>query len=188
MKIIHFHTLTNVNGGSHLVWFWYFLIYSFFGFLLEVSYARITGGYPERKCLLVLPLCPVYGLGACAILLLAPVKGFPPAVFLLGGLAATAVEYGVSLFYEKALKVSFWDYRGLPGSIHGRICMPFSLAWGVLALPLIYWVHPALAPLVQAIPGPVSLSAVTAVGADSLISLALLAQTHDRSCLEWCRS
>jgi len=155
MKIIHFHTLTNVNGGSHLVWFWYFLIYSFFGFLLEVSYARITGGYP---------------------------------VFLLGGLAATAVEYGVSLFYEKALKVSFWDYRGLPGSIHGRICMPFSLAWGVLALPLIYWVHPALAPLVQAIPGPVSLSAVTAVGADSLISLALLAQTHDRSCLEWRRS
>ena len=94
----------------------------------------------------------------------------------------------VSLFYEKALKVSFWDYRGLPGSIHGRICMPFSLAWGVLALPLIYWVHPALAPLVQAIPGPVSLSAVTAVGADSLISLALLAQTHDRSCLEWRRS
>ena len=66
--------------------------------------------------------------------------------------------------------------------------MPFSLAWGVLALPLIYWVHPALAPLVQAIPGPVSLSAVTAVGADSLISLALLAQTHDRSCLEWRRS
>lgn len=171
-----------------MVWFWYFLIYSFLGFLLEVSYARITGGYPERKCLLVLPLCPVYGLGACAILLLAPVKGFPPAVFLLGGLAATAVEYGVSLFYEKALKVSFWDYRGLPGSIHGRICMPFSLAWGFLALPLIYWVHPALAPLVQTIPGPVSLSAVTAVGADSLISLALLAQTHDRSCLEWRRS
>ena len=48
-----------------MVWFWYFLIYSFLGFLLEVSYARITGGYPERKCLLVLPLCPVYGLGAC---------------------------------------------------------------------------------------------------------------------------
>lgn len=188
MKIIHFHTLTNVNGGSHLVWFWYFLIYSFFGFLLEVSLCPDHRGISGTQMSVGAASMPVYGLGACAILLLAPVKGFPPAVFLLGGLAATAVEYGVSLFYEKALKVSFWDYRGLPGSIHGRICMPFSLAWGVLALPLIYWVHPALAPLVQAIPGPVSLSAVTAVGADSLISLALLAQTHDRSCLEWRRS
>lgn len=131
---------------------------------------------------------PSMGLGACSLCYWLQSKAFLRPSFCWAGLAATAVEYGVSLFYEKALKVSFWDYRGLPGSIHGRICMPFSLAWGVLALPLIYWVHPALAPLVQAIPGPVSLSAVTAVGADSLISLALLAQTHDRSCLEWRRS
>ena len=169
--------------------FWYFVLYSFLGFLLEVIYARCTGGRRDRKCLLVLPLCPVYGLGALAVLALPPfVLSRPLLLMALGGAAATAVEYAMALFYEDCLGVSFWDYRGLPGSIHGRICMPFSLAWGVLALPLIYWVHPALAPLVQAIPGPVSLSAVTAVGADSLISLALLAQTHDRSCLEWRRS
>ena len=53
-----------------LEWIWYFIWYSFLGFLLEVGYARWTGGRRDRKCLLLLPLCPVYGLGACAVLLL----------------------------------------------------------------------------------------------------------------------
>ena len=58
------------SGGCGMEWFWYFLFYSFLGFLLEVGYAWWTGGSLDRKCLLLLPLCPVYGLGACAVLLL----------------------------------------------------------------------------------------------------------------------
>ena len=27
-----------------MVWFWYFLIYSFLGFLVEVVYVRVVGG------------------------------------------------------------------------------------------------------------------------------------------------
>ena len=51
-----------------MVWFWYFLIYSFLGFLVEVAYVRLVGGVKrDRKCRLVLPICPVYGLGALAI-------------------------------------------------------------------------------------------------------------------------
>ena len=46
-----------------MVWFWYFLIYSFLGFLVEVAYVRLVGGVKrDRKCRLVLPICPVYGL------------------------------------------------------------------------------------------------------------------------------
>ena len=53
----------------------------------------------------------------------------------------------MAILYERGLGVSFWDYTGLPGSIQGKICLPFSLAWGALALPLIYFVHPAVARL-----------------------------------------
>ena len=49
---------------------WYFVLYSFLGFLLEVGYARCTGGRRDRKRTLLLPLCPVYGLGALAVLAL----------------------------------------------------------------------------------------------------------------------
>lgn len=58
----------------------------------------------------------------------------------------------MAILYERGLGVSFWDYTGLPGSIQGKICLPFSLAWGALALPLIYFVHPAVARLTALIP------------------------------------
>ena len=49
-------------------WIWNFYLYSFFGFLLEVVYARLTRAKKrDRKCRLLLPLCPVYGLGAAVL-------------------------------------------------------------------------------------------------------------------------
>ena len=46
-------------------WFWYFMLYSFLGFVLEVLFARaIRNPKRDRKCFYFLPLCPVYGLGA----------------------------------------------------------------------------------------------------------------------------
>ena len=168
------------------VWFWNFVVYSFLGFLLEIAYARATRGRSDRKCLLVLPLCPVYGLGALGILLLPRwVLTRPLFLFFCGALMATAAEYAASLFYERVLKVSFWDYRGLPGSLQGRVCLPFSLAWGFLALPVVYWLHPLISPSFSAIPGPVTWAAGLALGADVLLSSALLRRTGDRACLRW---
>ena len=67
-------------------WLWYFIIYSFCGFLLEVAFARaIHHPKRDRKCLLLLPLCPVYGLGACLILWLVPMVRSPLWVALAGG-------------------------------------------------------------------------------------------------------
>ena len=129
-----------------MVWFWSFLVYSWLGFLLEAVYALWVGASPDRKCLAVLPLCPVYGLGACAILLLVPRETALLPLFLLGCGTATAAEYAASLFYQRVLGVSFWDYRGLPGSVQGRVCLPFSLAWGLLSIPLVRWLPPALVP------------------------------------------
>jgi uncharacterized membrane protein len=169
-----------------MVWFWCFLVYSFVGFLLEVAFARATGGWADRKCLLVLPLCPVYGLGACAILLLPGwIAHRPVLLFFCAALIATAVEYGMAVFYEELLGVSFWDYLGLPGNLQGRVCLPFSLAWGALALPLVYWLHPALSPLWSHLPTPVSILAALTLLADLVLSTILLKRTGNRDCLKW---
>lgn len=129
----------------------------------------VGGG--TRKCLLLLPLCPVYGLGACAVLLLPPwVLERPLLLVVAGGAAATGVEYGMALFYERVLRVSFWNYDGLTGSIHGRVCLPFALAWSLLILPLVYLVHPAVARLADGIPAPVSWAVLAALIGDLAIS------------------
>ena len=161
-------------------WFWYFLFYSFLGFLLEVGYAWWTGGDLDRKCLLLLPLCPVYGLGACAVLLLpGAVLRSPVLLVIVGGLTATAVEYGVHLLYDRLLGVRFWDYSRLPGNFQGRVCLPFSLAWGLLTGAALPPVQRALGPVLAAIPPAVTYAVLLVFTADAVVSLRLLRRAGD---------
>jgi len=169
-----------------LIWFWSFMAYSFLGFLLEASFARLTGGHPDRKGLLVLPLCPVYGAGACLILALPEwVDARPWALYLLGGLTATAAEYLAALYHEKALGVSFWNYDGLPGNVQGKVCLPFSLAWGALSLLLVYGLHPLLRPWLARIPGPVGWMSLATLLSDAVLTAARLRRCGDTACLRW---
>ena len=170
-------------------WFWTFLWYSFLGFLLEVGYAGWRGASMDRKCLLLLPLCPVYGLGACAVLLLpAEILQVPGLLVLVGGLTATGVEYAVALFYQKVLSVSFWDYQGHLGSLHGRVCLPFALAWSMLLLPMVYWIQPVVTPFFERIPAPVSWTVFLVVAADFMMSGVVLHRTGDIHSLQWYRA
>lgn len=135
-------------------WIWYFYLYSFLGFLLELIYARAIGARKlDRKCHFFLPICPVYGLGATAIALLPDfVARNPLLLFLASAVLASGSEYLTALFYEKAWHVSFWDYHNQPANLQGRVCLPFSLIWGVLGLGLRYGVQPAMAALVARFP------------------------------------
>ena len=167
-------------------WLWYFIIYSFFGFLLEVAFARaINDPKRDRKCFVLLPLCPVYGLGACLILLVAPPARGPLWVMAAGGLAATAAELAMGLFYQFVLGVKFWDYSGMRGSVGGLICPAFSLCWSVLALALVYLVHPAVAPLAERIPAGLVPPALILLCSDALVSCVALRRTGTTEVLRW---
>ena len=167
-------------------WFWFFTLYSALGCALEIVFARVTRSRTDRKRLLILPLCPVYGLGACLCLYVAPaVRGNPGLLFLTGAAVCSAVEYLTALWYERVLGVAFWDYSGQRGNLWGRVCVPFSAAWGVLVLLLVYRVQPVVGALVDAIPDALAPLAVPAVFADLIVSGVLLRRTRDRACLRW---
>lgn len=168
-------------------WFWYFLIYSLVGFFLEVLFARaIHSEKPDRKCFLLLPLCPVYGLGAMGILAVSALVGDRPLlVALAGGAAATAAEYGMGAFYERALGVKFWDYSDLPVNVGGKVCLLFTGVWSVLALVLVYLVHPAAARLAEAIPPVLAPAAMILLLCDGAISVWLLKTTGTTDSLKW---
>ena len=160
---------------------WTFWTYSFFGYLLEQGYAAATqAAQPPGKGFLLLPLCPVYGLGALAVLALPPAltDGFW-SLALWGGLTATAVEYGVHLLYDRLLGVRFWDYSRLPGNFQGRVCLPFSLAWGLLAAAVLPAAQAALEPALASIPPAVTYAMLLVFTADSVVSLRLLRRTGD---------
>ena len=164
-----------------------FFLYSFLGFLLEVLYARLLGrGGHGRKCLLFLPLCPVYGIGAAAILHMPPLlQSYPVAVFLAGGMLATLAEYAVGAFYLWGPGVQFWDYSMAPGNLSGLICPLYTLFWGLLAVALVYGLHPALEPWLAQVPGQLTLLLFCLFAADGLLSLWLLHRSGTPDSLMW---
>lgn len=167
--------------------FWQFLIYSFLGFLLEVVFARLTRSpKQDRKCMLLFPLCPVYGLGALAIVYLPPaVRSNPVLLFFGGALAATAVEYAMDWFNETALGVRFWNYSDLPWNLNGRVSLLFSGFWGLLAISLVVWVHPPILRLISAIPTGLFLPVLLLFLTDGILSAWTLRTTGTTDSLRW---
>lgn len=136
--------------------------------------------------MLLLPLCPVYGVGAVGILLLPQWVQERPLVLVLGSaLVATGAEYLLSWLYERGWGVSFWDYSALPLQVNGRVCLPFALVWGLLSLPLVYLVQPVAEQLGSRLPDGV----IGAMGLLFLIDLVLTGRVlriaHTTSALRW---
>jgi len=153
--------------------FWQFFTYSVLGFFLEVAFAKLTkSDRQQRKCHLLLPVCPVYGVGGVLLgLLPRAVVRSPLLVFLLAVPLCTGAEWAMALYYEKAAGAAFWDYSGRSGNLAGRICPLFSFFWGLLALPVVYVIHPWLAGWTALLPPGVTLPAVFLYLADALVSV-----------------
>lgn len=168
-------------------WFWQFLFYSFLGFLFEVVFARLTRNPKrDRKCRFLLPLCPVYGLGALALLQLPEaVRVRPLLLFFPAAALCTGVEYVTGLFYEKVLRTPFWDYRALPLNLGGKVCLPFSLLWGAMTVLLAPLLQPAAANLAAAVPRWLTPPAAVLFLLDSGVTFWLLRTTGDTGTLRW---
>ena len=171
------------------LWLWNFWIFSFFGWCLERMFAAATRSPRQRRrCLLLSPLCPVYGLGMAAVLALPPALLTGPGLYLSGGLAATAAEYLYHWWGEVFLGVRFWDYSDRPGNLSGRVCPLYTLFWGVLALALVYVLQPLSAPLLAHVPGWLTGLGFLLFAADGLVSLWLLHRARDTAVLMWYRA
>ena len=134
---------TSVLGLPVYVILWLFFLYSMAGVLIEgVFCLALTGRLELRLGLLYLPLRPIYGLGGLGCtLFLTPLLHHPVVVFALSVLICSAVEYVASWTVEKAFRTISWDYSDKRLNLHGRICLQYSLAWGLLATAALYGCH-----------------------------------------------
>ena len=143
---------------AHLLWnFWWF---SFLGWVLERLFAAATHSPAQRRRCLPVALRAGWRL------------------YLFGTLAATAVEYLYHWWGETFLGIRFWDYAGLPGSLQGRVCLPFSLAWGALLFPAVYGAAPLAHALAARMPPLLTWLCLMAFTVDAVCSLRILAATH----------
>lgn len=169
-----------------MVLFWYFVFYSFLGFLLEVVFARVAN-HPkkDRKCFLLFPLCPVYGVGALVIHQLANLGGGVLWVMAAGFLGAGAAELGMGLFYRHMLGVDFWDYSNQPLNLCGLVCLRFCLCWSLLALVTVYGLDRPILSLARMVPAGWQIPAAIVLGADGAVSAFALHRTGTTDVLRW---
>lgn len=132
----------------------YFIIYSFLGFIVETIFGMLTKGVIEsRRSCFYGPFCCIYGLGAAIMILgLQKFKHSNWTLFIAGAIEGSAVEYVVSLIGELIFQIKWWDYSNMPFNINGRICILFTVFWGVLALGLMRLINPYIERMIDSIP------------------------------------
>lgn len=125
---------------------WYLVIFSIIGLIVETLFCYITTGVIEsRKGLIYGPFCPIYGVGATFLIyLLNQFKNDKIKLFIYGGIGGSAVEYIISYGLESFYGARFWDYSYLRFNLNGRICVTYTIFWGILAIVLIKIVKPII--------------------------------------------
>lgn len=131
---------------------WYFIIYSFLGWVLEVVYHAVGQGLVVNRGFLNGPVCPIYGVGVILIFTLAElvyeggVEATQTIVLFAGGVVfATAVELFGGWALDKLFHARWWDYSNEPFNLHGYICLKFSLLWGLAIVFVVRVLHPFIA-------------------------------------------
>ena len=101
----------NIDSIQILRLLLYFIIYSFFGWVLESIFKSILQRKIVNSGLLYGPICPIYGFGAIIMLLfLNKFKYNLVLLFLAGFIVLSVWEYIVGALLEKKFNTKYWDY------------------------------------------------------------------------------
>lgn len=133
--------------------FWFFTIYAFLGWVLEVAAHVVSLGKFVNRGFLNGPVCPIYGVGATLVIFcLTPVQENLPVLFIASALLTTVLEFLTGFVLEHLFHTRWWDYSKVPFNIKGYICLKYSLAWGAACVFVMRILHPLTVKFVHLIP------------------------------------
>ena len=160
---------------------------SFAGVVVELGWCLIRNGYLESRSGLVYgPFNLLYGAGAVALTVcLYRFRNRGNWLSFLGGmLVGTVVEYLCSWGQEVLFGSRSWDYSHMPFNLNGRVCLLYSVFWGILGVLWIKDLYPRMAQLILKLPNKLGKILTVAVTVflifDSLVSLAAVARWAER--------
>ena len=128
------------------MWFLYFIIYSFLGWICEVIYCSIPAKRFINRGFLKGPICPVYGFGAVFVIYIMTSLNIksPILIFIFGGIIASIIEFIADLMLEYIFHTRLWDYSNRKFNIKGRVCLLNSTLFSILSLVLMSFIHPII--------------------------------------------
>ena len=94
----------------------------------------------------------IYGIGAVMIIILSRYFNKNVITLFLGGyLLGSITEYITSFLVEVVLHAKWWDYSNNILNINGRVCLLYSIFWGILTIFLVKKFHPIIEKLLKQI-------------------------------------
>ena len=127
-----------------------FIVYSFLGWILEVTCKSIENKRFINRGFLIGPWCPIYGWGCILIVfLLARFSNNFFALFCMSIIICSILEYFTSYIMEKVFKARWWDYSRYKYNINGRICLETMVPFGILGSLVVYYLHPFILSIIN---------------------------------------
>ncbi|MBU5486760.1 putative ABC transporter permease [Clostridium sp. MSJ-8] len=122
-----------------------FILYSFFGWIIEHSYSLVTTGNFKDAGFLSIPFKPMYGLAMCILIYCRYKLNISNGFFiLLCILIPTAVEYISGFVLKRYFNEIYWNYKHIPFNFNGLICIRFSIYWSILSYIVVSFVQPII--------------------------------------------
>lgn len=135
-------------------WFFFFMIYSFIGYLTEITCCSIN----NKKLIVNRGFClgpylPIYGSSSVIMnIFLAKYSKDIITLFVMSAFVCTLMEYMTSLILEKIFHARWWDYTKKKFNLSGRVCLENSCLFGLGGVFIVSILHPFLDGLVSMIP------------------------------------
>ena len=117
---------------------WLFFVYSFLGWVLEVSAAAIKHKHFANKGLVNGPFCIIYGVTTSIVsTIYYELNGI--WLFMASAIMSAVIEWLAGHFIEKLYHERWWDYSDRKWNIDGYVCPSMTLLWGLLCTVAVTW-------------------------------------------------
>jgi len=143
----------NLLYNNIVIAYFYFIICSFIGWLIESIFLTIRTKNVTNSGFLYGPFIPIYGFGALIIYLFCNIIEFiaTPIQIIIYTLIITFLEYITSFVLEKILNIKLWDYSDERFNFQGRICLKFVFFWLLLIIFDVLFFQPVMFKLIKMI-------------------------------------
>ncbi|MDO5568910.1 MAG: putative ABC transporter permease, partial [bacterium] len=116
-----------------------FIIYSIFGWILEVICNSVIQNQFVNNHFLLIPLCPMYGFAGILIFYFSKnIKNYF-SIFIISIIISILVEYFTSYCLELIFNIRWWDYSKKIANLHGRINLINTIEFGLLGTIGVYF-------------------------------------------------
>ena len=134
------------------VLFIFFMIYSFFGWIMETIICSYMDEKIVNRGFFIGPYLPIFGIGAIIItLLLSNYSNDIFVLFIMSSVLGGALEYIASYLLEKIFHTRWWNWYHHKFNLNGRTCLFAAIGFGILGVMMIMFFNPLIFSIINSL-------------------------------------